>query len=39
MDKVINFELIKNPFNWAILFLMVATAYLGAGYVASAFND
>lgn len=31
----LNFELMKNPVNWVILFLMVAIAGIGIGYVAS----
>lgn len=30
---MLNWELIKNPLNWVILFLMVAIAYIGAGYI------
>jgi hypothetical protein len=33
--KILNWELISNPLNWAILFLMVAIAFIGAGYVVS----
>jgi hypothetical protein len=33
--KIINWELISNPINWVIIFLMMAIAYIGAGYVAS----
>jgi hypothetical protein len=32
---LINSELISNPLNWVILFLMVAIAFIGAGYVVS----
>lgn len=32
---MLNFELIKNPLNWVIIFLMVAIAYIGAGYIVS----
>lgn len=32
---IVNREIIGNPINWVILFLMVAIAYIGAGYVAS----
>jgi hypothetical protein len=33
--KIINWELVSNPLNWFILFLMVAIAFIGAGYIAS----
>jgi hypothetical protein len=36
MDRFINLRLMSNPANWLILFLMVAIAYVGAGYVATA---
>lgn len=36
--QIINGELISNPLNWIIMFLMVAIAYMGAGYIASHFN-
>jgi hypothetical protein len=29
MDKVINIDLIKNPVNWVIVFLMVSIALVG----------
>jgi len=32
---MLNFELISNPLNWVIIFLMVAIAYIGAGYIVS----
>ena len=32
---IVNREIILNPLNWIILFLMVAIAYIGAGYIAS----
>jgi hypothetical protein len=31
--QILNTELIKNPVNWVVLFLMVAIAYIGAGYI------
>ena len=37
--QIVNGELITNPINWIILFLMVAVAYTGAGYVAMHFNS
>lgn len=33
--QLINKELIVNPVNWIVLFLMVAIAYIGAGYIVS----
>jgi hypothetical protein len=40
MEKYIplNFELMKNPLNWVIMFLMVVIAGIGAGYIASHVN-
>jgi len=38
MEKIINLRLMSNPANWAIVFLMVALAYTGAGYVATSYN-
>jgi hypothetical protein len=35
---IVNTQLITNPINWVILFLMVAVAYIGAGYVAESAN-
>lgn len=35
----INMEIAKNPLNWIILFLMVAVAGIGAGYVAMHVNE
>jgi hypothetical protein len=32
---IVNTELLSNPLNWVILFLMVAIAYIGAGYIVS----
>jgi hypothetical protein len=31
----LNFELLKNPLNWVITFLMVVIAAIGFGYIAS----
>lgn len=36
MDKFLNLRLMSNPANWLIVFLMVAIAYVGAGYIATA---
>jgi hypothetical protein len=36
MEQFINLRLMSNPANWIILFLMVAIAYVGAGYIATA---
>jgi hypothetical protein len=36
MERFINLRLMSNPANWIILFLMVAIAYVGAGYIATA---
>lgn len=35
MERILNLRLMSNPANWIILFLMVALAYVGAGYVAT----
>lgn len=35
MDSFLNLRLMSNPANWIILFLMVALAYVGAGYIAA----
>lgn len=34
MEKFINGNLIRNPANWIIVFLMVVIAYVGAGLIA-----
>lgn len=39
MDRFLNFELMKNPLNWVIMFLMVAIAFTGAHLVASSLNN
>jgi len=39
MDKFLNLNLMRNPANWIILFLMVALAYVGAGYVAQSYAN
>lgn len=39
MEKFLNIRLMSNPANWLVLFLMVAIAYVGAGYVATAYNS
>lgn len=31
---ILNKDLITNPISWVIMFLMVAIAYIGAGYIA-----
>jgi hypothetical protein len=33
--QIVNTEILSNPLNWLVLFLMVAIAYIGAGYVVS----
>ena len=33
LGKVINFELIRNPYNWVVIFLMVAIAAFVWGMV------
>jgi hypothetical protein len=38
MPRIINWDLAGNPLNWIILFLMIAIAYMGAGYIASSAN-
>ena len=38
IDRIINVRLMSNPANWIILFLMVAIAYTGAGYIAASYN-
>ena len=38
MDSIINFNLLKNPFNWVIVILMVLLAYLGAEIVFNQFS-
>jgi hypothetical protein len=39
MDSILNLRLMSNPANWLILFLMVAIAYVGAGYIATAYKS
>lgn len=39
MEKFINTNLISNPGNWVIVFLMVVIAYMGAGLIATAVNQ
>lgn len=36
--QIVNTDLIANPLNWVVLFLMVAIAYIGAGYIVSSAN-
>lgn len=36
MDRFLNFNLLSNPFNWVIVFLMVVFAMMGAHLVVSA---
>ena len=38
MDRVINFELIRNPVNWIIVFLMVTFAAMAAFHFRPAFS-
>jgi hypothetical protein len=33
--QIVNTEILSNPLNWVVLFLMVAIAYIGAGYIVS----
>jgi hypothetical protein len=33
--QIVNTEILSNPLNWLVLFLMVAIAYIGAGYIVS----
>jgi hypothetical protein len=33
--QIVNTEIMGNPLNWVVLFLMVAIAYIGAGYIVS----
>lgn len=33
--QIVNTEIMSNPLNWVVLFLMVAIAYIGAGYIVS----
>ena len=33
--QIVNTEILGNPLNWVVLFLMVAIAYIGAGYIVS----
>lgn len=33
--QILNTEIMSNPLNWVVLFLMVAIAYIGAGYIVS----
>lgn len=35
MSLPINWDIIGNPVNWVVLFLMVAIAFIGAGYIVS----
>ena len=37
--QIINWELVSNPLNWIIMFLMVAIAYMGASYVATSYHQ
>lgn len=39
MPNIVNWELIGNPLNWIIMFLMIAIAYMGAGYIALSFHS
>lgn len=38
MDSIINLNLLKNPFNWAIVILMVLLAYIGAEVIINQFR-
>lgn len=31
--QIVNKEIITNPLNWVIVFLMLAIAFIGAGYI------
>lgn len=33
--QIVNTQILSNPLNWVVLFLMVAIAYIGAGYIVS----
>ena len=33
MPRLINWELVKNPYNWAIVWLMIAFGLIGIGLV------
>jgi hypothetical protein len=35
---IVNTTLISNPISWIIVFLMVAIAYIGAGYIIQSAN-
>jgi hypothetical protein len=35
---IINWQLAGNPLNWIIIFLMVAIAFMGAGYIIESAN-
>jgi hypothetical protein len=39
MSYFINLELLENPLNWLIMFLMVAIAFMGAQYVVISNNS
>lgn len=39
MDRILNFNLLKNPFNWIIVVLMVLLAFTGAEIVFNQFSN
>ena len=39
MDGIINFRIIRNPLNWAIIILMVLIGGLGADIILSAITQ
>jgi len=39
MPTLVNWELLKNPLSWIIMFLMVAVAYIGAQLVVTNANQ
>jgi hypothetical protein len=39
MPTLVNWELLKNPISWIIMFLMVAVAYIGAHLITLSINE
>lgn len=39
MDAILNINLLKNPFNWIIVALMVLLAYVAAEIVFNQFSN
>lgn len=33
MDRIVNFELLRNPYNWIIVILMIAFALMALTYL------